>query len=138
MSDYLFVYGTLQPGLAPAKVAHLAAKLRPVGKGYVRGALYDLGGYPGAVPDPRADSIVAGTVMELPEDTGLLRRLDTYEGFHPESPETSEYIRMRQTVELDDGRTLECWFYRYNRQLRGAPRVEGGLWQRGFRPRSAR
>ena len=96
MSDYLFVYGTLQPGLTPAKVADLAAKLQPVGKGYVRGLLYDLGGYPGAMPDPRAKSIIVGTVMELPEDASVLRRLDGYEGFDLRAPETSEYIRVRQ------------------------------------------
>ncbi len=138
MSDYLFVYGTLQPGLAPAKVADLAAKLQPVGKGYVRGMLYDLGGYPGAMPDPLANSIIAGTVMELPEDASVLRRLDNYEGFDPRAPETSEYIRVRQTVELDSGRTLECWFYRYNRPQHRPTLVEGGAWQRGFRSRSTR
>ncbi|MGA2572437.1 MAG: gamma-glutamylcyclotransferase family protein [Terracidiphilus sp.] len=116
MTQYLFVYGTLQPGLASAKISPLAAKLRPVGEGRVRGALYDLGCYAGAVPDPRATGRIAGTVMELPEDESFLRQLDGYEGFDPKTPETSEYIRERQTVELSEGGTLECWIYSYNRQ----------------------
>jgi gamma-glutamylcyclotransferase (GGCT)/AIG2-like uncharacterized protein YtfP len=99
MSQYLFAYGTLQPGLAPTQIARVAAKLRPVGEGSVRGVLYDLGGYPGAVADPNAKGRIIGTVMELPEDGSVLERLDRYEGFDPQAPETSEYIRERQVVE---------------------------------------
>ena len=128
MSQYLFAYGTLQPGLAPTKIARVAAKLRLVGEGFVRGVLYDLGGYPGAVADPGAKGRIMGTVMELPEDEGVLARLDAYEGFDPETPETSEYIRERQAVELKTGGMVECWFYRYNRRPRETDRVESGTW----------
>jgi len=130
MSEYLFAYGTLQPGLAPTKIARVAAKLRPMGEGFVRGALYDLGGYPGAVADPSAKGRILGTVMELPKDEGLLERLDRYEGFDPKTPQTSEYIRERRVVELKAGSTVECWFYRYNRKPRNADMVEGGAWGR--------
>jgi gamma-glutamylcyclotransferase (GGCT)/AIG2-like uncharacterized protein YtfP len=128
MSQYLFAYGTLQPGLAPTKIARVAAKLRPVGEGFVRGVLYDLGGYPGAVADPGEAGRINGTVMKLPEDEGVLERLDRYEGFDPQAPETSEYIREKQAVELKAGGMVECWFYRYNRKPRNAPQVENGAW----------
>ena len=130
MADHLFAYGTLQPGRAPTKIARVAAKLRPVGEGFVRGVLYDLGGYPGAVADPAAKSKIAGTVMELPEDKEILARLDKYEGFDPQSPATSEYIRERQVVELKTGGTVDCWFYRYNPKPRDSDRVESGVWGR--------
>jgi gamma-glutamylcyclotransferase (GGCT)/AIG2-like uncharacterized protein YtfP len=130
MSDYLFAYGTLQPGLAPTKIARVAEKLRPVGEGFLRGVLYDLGGYPGAVADPGAESKIYGTVMELPEEEGVLERLDRYEGFDPKAPETSEYIREKQIVELRTGGTVECWFYRYNREPRAGTQVESGEWGR--------
>ncbi len=96
----------------------------------MRGVLYDLGGYPGAVADPGAKGRITGTVMELPEEEGLLEQLDQYEGFDPRSPEASEYIRERQIVELKTGGTVECWFYRYNREPRNLPRVESGEWAR--------
>jgi gamma-glutamylcyclotransferase (GGCT)/AIG2-like uncharacterized protein YtfP len=48
------VYGTLRPGRAPAAVAAVVATLRPLGAARVRGRLYDLGAYPGAVPDSGA------------------------------------------------------------------------------------
>ena len=52
MSDYLFVYGTLQPGFAPGEIAEAAVKLQAVGRGFVFGEFFELGGYPGAVLDP--------------------------------------------------------------------------------------
>jgi gamma-glutamylcyclotransferase (GGCT)/AIG2-like uncharacterized protein YtfP len=130
MSEYLFAYGTLQPGHAPTKIARVAEQLRPVGEGFVPGVLYDLGGYPGAVADPSAEGRILGTVMELPEDDGVLERLDRYEGFDPKAPETSEYIRERQAVELKTGGTVECWFYRYKRKPREGTQIESGAWGR--------
>jgi gamma-glutamylcyclotransferase (GGCT)/AIG2-like uncharacterized protein YtfP len=130
MTAYLFVYGTLLPGCAPAEVASLATQLRPVCDGFVRGVLYDLGRYPGAVPDAAAHGKIIGTVMELPEETDVLRQLDAYEGYDPRAPEGSEFVRERQTVEMSDGRTVDCWFYRYNGSAGEAPAIESGAWRR--------
>ena len=130
MSNCLFVYGTLQPGCAPAGIAHVAAKLRVVGEGSVRAVLYDLGGYPGAVPEASATRRIVGTVLELPEDANVLRALDAYEGFDPEAPEASEFIRVRQAVEMSEGGAIECWFYRYNCRPDSARAIEGGEWRR--------
>jgi gamma-glutamylcyclotransferase (GGCT)/AIG2-like uncharacterized protein YtfP len=65
MSDFLFTYGTLQPGDAPDEIASTLARLRPVGKGFVHGVLYDLGDYPGAVLDPSSKRRISGTVFRL-------------------------------------------------------------------------
>ena len=116
MSQYLFAYGTLQHGHAPSEIAVAVERLRPVEQGSVRGHLYDLGDYPGAVPDPEATGRISGIVMELPEDASFLNELDAYEGFDPQAPEASEFIRVRQLVELNDGGAVECWFYLYNRE----------------------
>ena len=45
----------------------------------------------------------------------MLRELDAYEGFDPEEPEASEFVRVREPVEMSDGGAVECWMYRYNR-----------------------
>ncbi len=128
MSEYLFVYGTLLPGRAPRKIAPVAAMLRPVAEGFVRGILYDLGGYPGAVPDPSSKRRIAGTVMQLPDNGAVLRQLDAYEGFDPQTPETSEFVREQQTVEIKCGQKFECWFYRYNRKADPARAIASGAW----------
>ena len=131
MSQFLFAYGTLQPGCAPAHIADLAAKLRPVGEGFVRGKLYDLGGYPGAVPDANSESRIFGTVMELPEDPEILRRLDAYEEYDPRSPDTSEYVREPCEIELTAAGMLECWIYRYNWKPDASRVIASGAWRPG-------
>jgi len=128
MSQYLFVYGTLQPGCAPAQIAGVAAKLRPVGEGFIFGLLYDVGGYPGAVPDANATSKIFGTVMVLPDDPDVLRELDAYEEIDPRSPERSEYVRELREVELANGGTMDCWFYRYNWSPDEKRVIVGGVW----------
>jgi gamma-glutamylcyclotransferase (GGCT)/AIG2-like uncharacterized protein YtfP len=89
-----------------------------------------LRGYPGKVPDPKAKGGIAGTAMELPEDESVLERLDAYEGFDPEAPEKSEFVRVRQTVELKTGGTVECWFYRYNLPASSTQVIASGAWKK--------
>jgi gamma-glutamylcyclotransferase (GGCT)/AIG2-like uncharacterized protein YtfP len=114
MSDFIFVYGTLRPGLAPPEIAETAAKLRHVSDGFVYGEFYQLDGYPGAVPDETSDNKIAGMILELPSGQNILSQLDAHEGYAPESPHTSEFVRARQTVQLNGGGSLECWMYCYN------------------------
>lgn len=77
MSTLLFVYGTLKRGgvnhgqLAGEKFV-APAQARP---GY---RLYDVGGFPGLVPDPAATFSLAGELWEV-SDTALAR-LDAFEG----------------------------------------------------------
>ena len=52
----------------------------------------------------------------MPEDTAVLRQIDEYEGYDPDDPESSEFVRVRQAVELSGGGTQQCWIYRYNRE----------------------
>ena len=114
MTAYLFTYGTLQPGRAPAEIAPAVAKLRPVAEGFVRGLLYDLGDYPGAVLDPSSPQCISGTVFQLPADPAILRQLDGYEGFDPDAPDVSLFLRVQCSVALTAGGVLNCWIYVYN------------------------
>ncbi len=127
MIGYLFSYGTLQPGRAPAEIAPAVEKLRLVGNGFVRGVLYDLGEYPGAVLDSSAEGTIAGSVLELPEDEGILAELDEYEGFDPSAPQQSLFVRVPQPVTLASGGTLVCWIYVYNRETAGARVLNSGF-----------
>jgi gamma-glutamylcyclotransferase (GGCT)/AIG2-like uncharacterized protein YtfP len=126
MSDYLFAYGTLQPGLAPGEAAPLVAKLVPVGAGFIYGRLYDLGRYPGAVLDPASGRKVFGTVLELPGEASFLRELDDYEAFDPDAPGESLFLRISQLVELESGGALSCWIYVYTGTLNHARVLESG------------
>lgn len=114
MDQYLFVYGTLSPRRAPAEIAGAVRRLRRMGPGTVRGKLYDLGEYPGAVLSRTSRSQVRGEIFELPEDPEVLRSLDDYEGFKPGSPKGSLFLRKKWPVTMNDGRRLTCWVYIYN------------------------
>ena len=130
MPEYLFTYGTLQPGHAPAAIAPAAAQLRPVGEGHVRGTLYDFGRYPGLILDVTSPRKIFGAVYELPDDPGILARLDDYEECIPDAPALSEYLRIQHPVQLSSGETLTCWVYIYNRDVGNAGIVDGSRWLR--------
>ena len=128
--QYLFVYGTLLPGQAPAAMARIVRRLRRVGRGSVGGHLYDLGRYPGAIlgkPSAgKTSALVHGQVFELPDDPEILRRLDQYEGFDRDRPQGSEFVRCERPVVLQGGKRTTCWVYAYNRFPGRAPRIAGG------------
>jgi gamma-glutamylcyclotransferase (GGCT)/AIG2-like uncharacterized protein YtfP len=136
VSDALFVYGSLLPGLAPAALREDVARLRSLGRGALRGSLYDLGDHPGAVPEARAAGWIAGEVFELPDDPALLARLDAYEEYTPDRPERNVFVRVRAPVALARGE-LDCWVYAYARDPGAAPRIESGDWLAHLRARQA-
>ncbi|SNT39989.1 Uncharacterized conserved protein YtfP, gamma-glutamylcyclotransferase (GGCT)/AIG2-like family [Granulicella rosea] len=115
MPELLFIYGTLHPDRAPAEIAHAARRLIPVSKGEIRGRRYELGAYPGVVLDEGGDDRVRGEVFLVP-DAETLAQLDEYEDFHSELPAASLFLRVRTAVHLQDGSSLSCWIYVYNRQ----------------------
>ena len=126
MSEYLFLYGTLLPHQAPTEVADIVRQLHRVGPASVRGRLYDLGEYPGAILDDSSDATISGEVFELLNNQALLPVLDSYEGFDPTNPEDSLFVRTQAVVKLSDGRELGCWVYVYNQDPGTAPLIKSG------------
>jgi gamma-glutamylcyclotransferase (GGCT)/AIG2-like uncharacterized protein YtfP len=125
MKDHLFVCGTLLPPRVPEEIAHVVARLRSVGAATISGRLYDLGDYPGGVPDANARETICGHVFELSPDAAVLESLDEYEGYRP-ADSHNLFVRERVTVTLEDGRALSCWMYIYNRDPGDVPLVPGG------------
>lgn len=123
MSEYLFAYGTLRPGFAPSRVAPLVDRLEPVGEGILWGFLYDLGEYPGLVLGSQAGHRISGSVFRLPEEADFLTALDAYEGFEPDCPEASVFVRLETTVEMMDGTPIACWVYVYSGPTHGFPSI---------------
>jgi gamma-glutamylcyclotransferase (GGCT)/AIG2-like uncharacterized protein YtfP len=126
MSEYLFAYGTLRPGLAPEQIAPLVERLRPLGEGFALGTLFDLGEYPAAVFDPGSASRVFGVVYELPRDAEILQKLDAYEG--------DEFARTEQLVTRVAGGVLACWAYDYKGEPDAGRVLEGGCWTNAHKP----
>ena len=123
MTDLVFFYGTLMSGFKRPGRQRLDAKLTPIGRGTIRAALYDVGLYPAAVP--AADALVQGELHRM-SDEFVLHELDEIEGFRPEQPDSSLYLRLETPVTLTGGRTENAWTYFYNAPLGNAPRIESG------------
>jgi gamma-glutamylcyclotransferase (GGCT)/AIG2-like uncharacterized protein YtfP len=95
----VFVYGTLRQGGGRA-MPKLFPEAKFVGRGKVRGRLYDLGEYPWLLID-EAGSLVMGEVYEI--DDEILQELDEIEA-------TADYRRQGTEVALE-GQSMTCWVY---------------------------
>jgi gamma-glutamylcyclotransferase (GGCT)/AIG2-like uncharacterized protein YtfP len=125
MVQYLFVYGTLLPGLAPPRMARIVSRLRDAGPAYARGKLYSLGKYPGAVLRKQGPK-VWGRLFVIPEAPEFLQKMDEYEELDSAHPGRSEYVRQLQTIFLCSGKRTPAWVYVYNRRPGRALRIASG------------
>ena len=124
VADYGFFYGTLMAGFDRRRRAGIDNKMTYCGRGYITGALFDLGIYPAAVPS--SDGRVWGEVYEFCEVDAVLAALDDIEGYTQTDPDRSLYTRHRVHVTLEDSRSLDAWVYFYNAPLGAAPRIQSG------------
>lgn len=97
------VYGTLRPFTNTDVVE-------------VPGKLYDLGWYPGIVLG--GDRFV--TCERITVSDQRLAELDRYEGYDPQFPESSLYLRQKFGGD---------WIYVYNHSVEGHALIESGDWQ---------
>lgn len=131
MRPILFAYGTLRGALAPAAVRDVVATFVPLGPATIGGVLYDLGAYPGMVPDV-AGGTVHGELFELTGDARRVdaawRRLDAYEGFDRARPYRNLFRRMTRTAQPAGRPPVPAWVYVYNGPTAAATVVAGGRW----------
>ncbi len=116
MPDNLFVYGTLHPERAPAEIAAVVRRLRPIGPGTIRARLHHFRDYPAVKLDGKNGSRVRGEVFQLPDEAEL-DQLDAYEEYYPFALEKSLFQRKRVRVRLKSGTMMDCWVYEYNGSL---------------------
>jgi gamma-glutamylcyclotransferase (GGCT)/AIG2-like uncharacterized protein YtfP len=101
----LFVYGTLRRGSKNKFAKILAEQSEFIGTGKMRGRVYDLGSYPGAVASKRPGDWVYGELFRLLDPRKTFQRLDAYEG--------PDFSRTIVTILLDSGEQLDSWVYLY-------------------------
>ncbi|MDX2286872.1 MAG: gamma-glutamylcyclotransferase family protein [Bacteroidia bacterium] len=116
MECYLFVYGTLLSSFQNLMSAFVQKHAVWQGQARIRGRLYEVSYYPGAVADPAADTWIRGELYLVPDSQVLFEVLDEYEGYFPDLPDNSLFIRTRVQAHPDGGQPpLEAWMYQFNR-----------------------
>ncbi len=121
---YLFVYGTLRKGFALLVPKMIASDIEWVGYSSIKGKLYNIGKYPGAVPDDAGDSFVIGEIIKIKTPDKVFKFLDNYEDYNAEDLHASEYCRRKEWFRLEDGATVEAWIYWYNFAVNHKERID--------------
>ena len=104
--------------------AGVDSSMKYLGRGYISGALFDLGIYLAAISS--TDGKIWGEVYEFDGDGNVLSILDDIEGYTHADPDRSLYTRVKTRVTLDGDASREAWVYFYNAPLGAAPRILSG------------
>jgi gamma-glutamylcyclotransferase (GGCT)/AIG2-like uncharacterized protein YtfP len=108
----------------------MMARARLVGRGRVRGRLYDAGAFPAAIAQSSGRGFIHGEVWMLPvRATRLLRALDRYEGCEAGALPPQPYRRTVALVLHELGWELTAWVYVWNRSTRALKPIRSGIWQ---------
>ena len=124
VAEFVFFYGTLMAGFDRRRRASLDAKLTYLGRGSIQAWLFDLGLYPAAIP--ACDGRVWGEVYGVADSAAVLAVLDEIEGYRPDDPDRSLYVRSSVPVRMPDGTERTAWAYFYNAPLGQAERIASG------------
>ena len=122
---HLFVYGSLMSRFQNPATAFLRANAVCFGGATMRGFLYEIDWYPGAVYDVAASSQVHGEIWQIKNEAALWPILDDYETVDTDQPGKESYDR-RQVGVLHKNETFLAWVYLYNLPTAGLTRIESG------------
>lgn len=123
----LFVYGSLRSGFHHPAYAYISRYFTFISDARVKGALFDMGDYPAAIP-VEADLFIIGELYHITnpdEFSWAMGQLDDYEGLHTENNEPALYRRELTTIYVGDKQT-QAWVYWFNGDVSGKPLVESG------------
>jgi gamma-glutamylcyclotransferase (GGCT)/AIG2-like uncharacterized protein YtfP len=126
MCNLLFVYGTLLQSSNPFAV-YLQQQCIYVCIGKLKGLLYDIGEYPGAVINiNNFETYIYGSIYKLTNPEVNLSVIDDYEGYGPEQDQPNLYIRTVAAIETDNDCIREAWIYLYNLPVNDLPQIASG------------
>jgi gamma-glutamylcyclotransferase (GGCT)/AIG2-like uncharacterized protein YtfP len=130
---HVAVYGTLmRPFDAQARLG-IADQLAFEGPCRFEGALYDLGAFPGAVPD--GNDVIDGELFRI-LDPRAMPKMDRLEHYDPDDEDGSTYVR--RVVDLVAPEGQQAWIYWYNAPVDEGRRVPSGSWIEHLEGRSGR
>ena len=128
--DLFFFYGLLKQGAnGGPKHINLEAGGAFLGTAFVRGDLYDVGGYPGIV---EGNSLVKGVLYRI-HDLSLVPRLDEFEDVIEDDEAASLYLRKKRPVVTENAQTTSqtAWVYWFNQAVQEHRKISNGEWPLG-------
>ena len=128
MNNLLFVYGTLLNENNEYAV-YLKNHSRFYSNGKIKGKLYDIGEYPGAILLPKGEDYIYGSILELDQPENVFPVVDDYEGYGNDQPGPNEFIRLLAQVETSSA-LLNCWVYVYNLPIAGLKLIKNGRYSK--------
>ncbi|MGL4631324.1 MAG: gamma-glutamylcyclotransferase family protein [Leadbetterella sp.] len=122
MTDYLFVYGSIQSCYVPNTIfKSIQDYVLSVQEAHTIGSLYIIeGGYPALVEE--GHDIIKGELFEIQHVESLFKILDEYEEYDPNDPVDSLYIRKKARITLNS-HTVWAWIYVYNQGIENKVRM---------------
>jgi gamma-glutamylcyclotransferase (GGCT)/AIG2-like uncharacterized protein YtfP len=123
----LFVYGSLRSGFHHPAYQYISKHFSLLGIAKVRGKLFDLGEYPGAIKCAE-DLFITGELYELKkagEFEWAFEQLDDYEGLNPEVGE-SELFKRELTEVIVGDQYVTGWIYWYIGEVAGLSLIPSG------------
>jgi gamma-glutamylcyclotransferase (GGCT)/AIG2-like uncharacterized protein YtfP len=124
---HLFVYGSLRSGFHSPAYEYISKYFDFIAEGRVKGQMFDLGSYPGAVPTTEEHYIIGELykIKDVEELSWALAQLDDYEGVAVEEGE--EQLYRREPVEVSAANQMvRAWIYWYNSNVEGRPLIASG------------
>ncbi|MDZ7269671.1 MAG: gamma-glutamylcyclotransferase [candidate division KSB1 bacterium] len=127
-TDLLFVYGTLMRGMERADFLNNPDKASFAGPATAAGKLYDVGSFPGMIESDNGER-VHGELHRLQDPELFFETLDLIQGYWPDQPERSLYIRKIIPVTTAQG-TTQAWSYILNLPVNGLKPIPSGDFRR--------
>ena len=121
MIDHIFFYGTLMQEDSNHQII-IENKLTFVGYGKIRGLLYDLGDYPGAIKNTLGE--IFGEIYKI-IDSDVLKKIDEYEDYLLNDTRNSLFIRDTTLAEFN-GNCLQVFVYWYNHNIKNYHQIKSG------------
>jgi len=124
MNNLLFIYGTLL-NENNEYAAYLKINSRFYSDGKIKGKLYDIGEYPGAILSSNDEDYIYGNILKLDHPEDVFPVIDDYEGYGVNQSTPNEFVRVEVQIETALV-PVNCWIYVYNLPVEGLILIKNG------------
>lgn len=122
--EHLLVYGTLKQGYKNFHALNLTGKMQLITETEVKGALYNLGSYPGLTEGSHDVAVELHKIL----DSSVMPLLDQLEGWHANDDHVY-YRRECLQINAEEAGSIDAWIYLFNQTVTGYPLIPDHCWK---------